>query len=182
MKRLLNNSRQRKLLKGKEGFTIVEVVVALAIAAIIFVGVFNSISNIRKVNNKANHRLVGHSEITTISNYMIDTPHANRTILINNYIKKTEATGGLGFKDHPQRNSTTQFKNTFIKDFARENIRIEIDMGQSTTRIEDVAVSKKSHRIIIRVKRRIIIEENGVRKENFDRGIDDVYVWKTYGN
>lgn len=168
-------------LKNKEGFTVVEVVVALAIAAIVFVGMFNSISNIRKVNDKANSMLIGHSEITSIGNKLIDTPSSNRKDLIDGYIKKSEATGGLGFRDHPSRN-TTKFRNTLIYDLPKEGIRLEIDLGQGPTKFEAMAASKESHRIIIRVKRRVILinKDTGVQTESYDRGIDDIYAWKTY--
>lgn len=176
-------------LKGRKGFTVVEVVVALALAGIIFVGIFSSIQNMKKVNMKANEKLVGHSELQDVANKLKGSPQLNSKDLIEKYIltnvfKRDEDKNGIVFKGHPNRVLDGQrfdkVRNVFIGEVPRTNIILEIDMGPGENRIEDLPASEKSHRIIITAKRRLVIKDSNGNEEIVYRGFDDVFIWKTY--
>ena len=176
-------------LKYKKGFTVVEVVVALALAAIIFVGIFSSIQNMKKVNTKANEKLVGHSELQDVANKLKGSAQLNSKSLIESYIltntfKKDGDINGIVFKEHPDRKLDgrrfDKTRNVFIGEVPRTNIVLEIDMGPGIARIEDLPNSEKSHRIVITAKRRLIIKDIDGNEEIIYRGFDDVFVWKTY--
>lgn len=155
------NVLKKRIKEIKGGFSVAEVIVAVAVITVVFVGVFNSISNMRKVNDQANYKLVGHNQIIYIADEINNTTYSDydtKAKLINDFITDSNE---LGFSAYPGE------PFVFTKMLEREKVRLVIDM-------------RHDYRIQLLAERKIEIDDNP--SNDVYRRFDDVFVWKSYSN
>lgn len=168
---ILNIKKVKETLNNKNGFTLLEVVIGIAIATIVFIGTFNSITSMTNVNREANLKREAHSQIINIAEEINDNlPMTKENIIpiVNAYRNSPELKHPL-FPNYSPGVTRYETKLATVKNKeAQTDTLIVID-------ISDANIIK------IRVEKRTdLLTPNGSLEGNpyILPVIDEVLVWR----